>query len=149
MFCLIVFSLLTMVLTQSTMYAIMLNYCVTTMHILYSTMLDYNVSIMHILYSRVISFSHMFCFLLYFLTKLFSIATCSSISNYLKLTMFNLYQCVCSVSTIIMILMLTYLMIFFLPYIFIFSTMTSLVCDLTKYYIVSYLLSRKYGWNVK
>ena len=74
MFCLIVFSLLTMVLTQSTMYAIMLNYCVTIMHILYSTMLDYNVSIMHILYSRVISFSHMFCFLLYFLTKLICIA---------------------------------------------------------------------------
>ena len=145
MFCLIVFSLLTMVLTQSTMYAIKLNYCVTIMHILYSTMLDYNVSIMHILYSRVITFSHMFCFLLYFLTKLFCIATCSSISNYLKLTMFDLYQCVCSVSTIIMILMFTSLRIFFLPYIFILSTMTSLVCDLTKYYIVSYLLSRKYG----
>ena len=145
MFCLIVFSLLTMVLTQSIMYAIMLNYCVTIMHILYSTMLDYNVSIMHILYSRVISFSHMFCFLLYFLTKLFCIATCSSISNYLKLTMFDLYQCVCSVSTIIMILMFTSLRIFFLPYIIILSTMTSLVCDLTKYYIVSYLLSRKYG----
>ena len=93
MFYLIVFSLLTMVLTQSTMYAIMFNYCATIMHILYSTMLDYNVSIMHILYSRVISFSHMFCFLLYFLTKLFCIATCSSISNYLKLTMFHLYQC--------------------------------------------------------
>ena len=145
MFSVIVFSLLTMVLTQSTMYAIMLNYCVTIMHILYSTMLDYNVSIMHILYSRVISFSHMFCFLLYFLTKLFCIATCSSISNYLKLTMFDLYQCVCSVSTIIMILMFASLRIFFLPYIFILSTMTSLVCDLTKYYIVSYLLSRKYG----
>ena len=145
MFCLIVFSLLIMVLTQSTMYAIMLNYCVTIMHIWYSTMLDYNVSIMHILYSRVISFSHMFCFLLYFLTKLVCIATCSSISNYLKLTMFDLYQCVCSVSTIIMILMFTSLRIFFLPYIFILSTMTSLVCDLTKYYIVSYLLSRKYG----
>ena len=134
-----------MVLTQSTMYAIKLNYCVTIMHILYSTMLDYNVSIMHILYSRVISFSHMFCFLLYFLTKLFCIATCSSISDYLKLTMFDLYQCVCSVSTIIMILMFTSLRIFFLPYIFILSTMTSLVCDLTKYYIVSHLLSRKYG----
>jgi hypothetical protein len=145
MFSLIVFSLLTMVLTQSTMYAIMLNYCVTIMHILYSTMLDYNVSIMHILYSRVISFSHMFCFLLYFFTKLFCIATCSSISDYLKLTMFDLYQCVCSVSTIIMILMFTSLRIFFLPYIIILSTMTSLVCDLTKYYIVSYLLSRKYG----
>ena len=37
MFCLIVFSLLTMVLTQSTMYAIVLNYYVTIMHILYST----------------------------------------------------------------------------------------------------------------
>ena len=145
MFCSIVFSLLTLVLTQSTMYPIMLNYCVTVMHILYSTMLNYNVSIMHILCSRVISFSHMLCFLLYFLTKLFCIATCSSISNYLKLTMFDLYKCVYSVSTIIMILMFTYLTIFFLPYIFILSTMTSLVCDLTKYYIISYLLSRKYG----
>ena len=34
---------------------------------------------------------------------------------------------------------------FFLSNSFILSTMTSLVYDLTKYYIVSYLLSRKYG----
>ena len=145
MFRLIVFSLLTMVLTQSTMYAIMLNYNVTIMHILYSIMLDYNVTIMHIFYSSVISFSHEFCFFVYFLAKLFYIATCLSISNYLKLTMLDLYECVCSVSTTIMILIFIYLTIFFLLYSFIISTMTSLVYDVTKYYIVSYLLSRKYG----
>ena len=148
MFRLIVFSLLTMVLTQSTMYAIMLNYNVTIMHILYSIMLDYNVTIMHIFYSSVISFSHKFCFFVYFLAKLFYIATCLSISNYLKLTMFDLYECVCShcsVSTTIMILIFIYLTIFFLPSSFIISTMTSLVYDVTKYYIVRYLLSRKCG----
>ena len=75
------------------------------------------------------------CFvsLLYFLAKLFYIATCPSIFNYLKFPMFDLHECVCNVSTIIMIFMFIYLTIFFLSYSFVLSIMTSLVYDLTMY----------------
>ena len=58
--------------------------------------------------------------------------------------MFDLNESVSNVSTIKMKLMSIYLTIFILSHSFILSTMTSLVYDLTMYYIVSYLLSRKY-----